>query len=164
LRVQGGRIVGWHSPAVLVSGSATLYCDAVTLDATLNDQTSLGSALVTAATNIVTLRNCTALGSDDGSWGATTIYSVHATSPQTVNLEGTLSANLPANPNVTYVNVSYAGHGVENLAGKLVLAGTTNQIVFGAVNSAPANTNTITQWISVQVSGMTNLFRLPLYE
>ena len=191
LRVHGGVIVGWHYPAVLLSGTATAYFDGATLDATLNDQTSLGSGLVTAATNVVTLRNCTVLGSDDGSWEPTAIYSVHATSAKTVFIEGTLSANLPPNPNITYANVSYAGSGVENLAGNvyitgnlsgsgtnsasylvgtnsvsggvLILSGTTNQIVFGATNSAPASTN-VAQWTSVQVSGLTNQFRLPLYQ
>lgn len=49
-------------------------------------------------------------------------------------------------------------------AGAITLAGTTNQIIFGATNSLPADTNAIVTWISVQVTGLTNQFRLPLYQ
>jgi hypothetical protein len=41
---------------------------------------------------------------------------------------------------------------------------TTNQIVWGATNTAPANTSTPVAWISVQVSGRTNTYRMPLYQ
>ena len=41
---------------------------------------------------------------------------------------------------------------------------TTNQIVFGATNSAPADSTNIAAWVSVQVSGNTNRYRLPLYR
>lgn len=46
----------------------------------------------------------------------------------------------------------------------LVLAGTTNQIVFGATNIAPVSAVAPTHWISVQVSGNSSVFRLPLYQ
>ena len=41
--------------------------------------------------------------------------------------------------------------------------GTTNQILFGATNTPPTSTNIIA-WISVQVSGLTNKFRLGLCQ
>ena len=41
---------------------------------------------------------------------------------------------------------------------------TTNQIIWGATNTAPANTSTPVAWISVQVSGRTNAYRMPLYQ
>lgn len=47
---------------------------------------------------------------------------------------------------------------------QLILAGTTNQVIFGATNTAPAEAGTPAKWISVQVSGFTNAYRLPLYE
>jgi len=45
--------------------------------------------------------------------------------------------------------------------GALVLACTTNQITFGATNSAPVSTNSV-KWISVAVVGDTNVYRLGL--
>lgn len=51
------------------------------------------------------------------------------------------------------------------VAGQLVLAGTTNQITFGATNEAPVSTVAPTKWISVQVQGEnTKKYRIPLYE
>lgn len=44
------------------------------------------------------------------------------------------------------------------------LSGTTNQVSFAATNSAPASTVAPTHWISVQVSGDTNAFRVPLFR
>jgi len=46
-------------------------------------------------------------------------------------------------------------------ATRLVISGTTNQIIFGATNTPPADTNLLT-WISVQVTGDTNIYRLGL--
>jgi hypothetical protein len=41
---------------------------------------------------------------------------------------------------------------------------TTNQIIWGATNTAPANTSTPVAWVSVQVNGRTNAYRVPLYQ
>lgn len=46
----------------------------------------------------------------------------------------------------------------------LSVTATTNQIVFGSTNTAPANTTNVAAWVSVQVSGNTNRYRLPLYK
>lgn len=46
----------------------------------------------------------------------------------------------------------------------LYIAGTTNQIHFGATNTAPVSSAAPTKWISVQVSGESTVYRMPLYE
>ena len=50
------------------------------------------------------------------------------------------------------------------MKGQLSISATTNQLSFGATNSAPVNTTNIAQWVSVQVAGDTNAYRLPLYK
>jgi alpha-galactosidase len=45
----------------------------------------------------------------------------------------------------------------------LTLSGTTNLITFGATSTPPASTNPVA-WISVNVSGDTNQYRLPLMK
>jgi hypothetical protein len=45
-----------------------------------------------------------------------------------------------------------------------ILGGTTNQITFGGTNTAPVSAVAPTKWISVQVAGLTNAFRVPLFE
>ncbi len=52
---------------------------------------------------------------------------------------------------------------ISNL-GQITLAGTTNQVTFGATNSAPSSSAAPTKWISVTVSGDAGVYRLPLYE
>lgn len=49
-------------------------------------------------------------------------------------------------------------------AGAITLAGTTNQVTFGGTNTAPVSDVAPAKWISVQVSGRTNAYRIPLYE
>lgn len=44
------------------------------------------------------------------------------------------------------------------------LTGTTNQVIFGGTNTAPVSAVAPAKWISVQVSGLPNVYRLPLYE
>lgn len=44
------------------------------------------------------------------------------------------------------------------------ITGTTNQVIFGATNSAPSDTATIVRWISVQVAGESEAYRTPLYK
>lgn len=51
-----------------------------------------------------------------------------------------------------------------NFGGVITLAGTTNQITFGATNTAPVSSAAPTKWISVQVAGESAVYRLPLYE
>jgi hypothetical protein len=55
---------------------------------------------------------------------------------------------------------------MDNLVAKtnLTIQGITNSVTFGATNNPPAGTATPVRWISVQVSGLTNAFRLPLYQ
>lgn len=47
---------------------------------------------------------------------------------------------------------------------QFTISGTTNQVYFGSSNSVPANTATVRKWVSVQITGETNAYRLPLYE
>lgn len=46
----------------------------------------------------------------------------------------------------------------------IILAGTTNQIVFGSTNTAPSSSVAPTKWISVQVTGESAVYRIPLYQ
>jgi hypothetical protein len=46
----------------------------------------------------------------------------------------------------------------------LTLTGSTNQIIFGSTNTSPTTTATPVKWISAQVTGETNVYRLPLYQ
>ena len=48
--------------------------------------------------------------------------------------------------------------------GSISLYSTTNHIKFGATNSAPVTTTNASTWVSVQVDGDTNKYRLPLYK
>jgi len=48
--------------------------------------------------------------------------------------------------------------------GNFVLSGTTNQIIFGATNVPPASSASPTKWISIQVTGDSTQYRLPLYQ
>lgn len=45
----------------------------------------------------------------------------------------------------------------------LTIAGTTNVITFAGTNTAP-NSGTIVKWISVQVTGETNVYRIGLAQ
>ena len=45
-----------------------------------------------------------------------------------------------------------------------MLTGTTNQVTFGGTNTAPVSAVAAAKWISVNVSGFTNAYRIPLYE
>jgi len=48
---------------------------------------------------------------------------------------------------------------------RLQVTGTTNQVIFGATNSAPVSAAAPTKWVSVQVTGEpTKIYRIPLYE
>lgn len=49
-------------------------------------------------------------------------------------------------------------------AKQYVISGTTNQVVFGGTNAAPSTPATPATWISVQVTGDTNIYSLPLYK
>lgn len=44
------------------------------------------------------------------------------------------------------------------------VSGGTNQVVFGATNPPPANPSNVVTWISVQVAGSNNVYRVPLYQ
>lgn len=75
-----------------------------------------------------------------------------------------LGAALSFDPNVTFKDEdnawNFASPKLANLA-NLNLVGTTNQLVFGGTNTAPASTNLVL-WISVQVPGDTNAYRIGL--
>lgn len=59
----------------------------------------------------------------------------------------------------------FRGMQIVNSNGCLVICGTTNQINFGATNSAPpVDVEHPTHWISVTVAGLTNQFRLGLFQ
>lgn len=49
-------------------------------------------------------------------------------------------------------------------SGRFTIVGTTNQVKFGSTNRPPANASAVVKWISVDVAGETNAYRLPLYE
>lgn len=51
-----------------------------------------------------------------------------------------------------------------NADGSVTTGSVTNQITFGGTNSAPVNTTNVSAWVSVSVSGNTNVYRLPLYK
>ena len=49
-------------------------------------------------------------------------------------------------------------------ASNFVATAKTNQITFWSTNASPANITTPVKWVSVQISGETNMYRLPLYQ
>lgn len=49
-------------------------------------------------------------------------------------------------------------------AGAITLYKQTNQVSFAGTNTPPGDISTIATWISVQVAGDTNVWRLPLYK
>jgi len=49
-------------------------------------------------------------------------------------------------------------------ASKYTITGTTNQVTFGATNTAPSSAVAPTKWISITVTGDAGVYRLPLYE
>ena len=48
--------------------------------------------------------------------------------------------------------------------GVISSAAVTNQLVFAATNTAPADNSNVVKWVSVKVNGETNAYRLPLYK
>jgi len=54
--------------------------------------------------------------------------------------------------------------GSQETTGSIYVDGTTNQVIFGGTNNPPVTTATPKVWISVQVSGQTNQWRIPLYQ
>lgn len=84
------------------------------------------------------------------------------------------SWDAPAKTN--YANAFYAQGAGTNRLGEtlfdnsvtiqtnLTILGTTNQLIFGATNIAPASAVAPTKWVSVQITGESVVYRLPLYE
>ncbi len=70
--------------------------------------------------------------------------------------DGDATVNISADGVIAGISV-IATNGFRTLAA-------TNQVAFGATNTAPTVTTNVAKWISVQVSGFTNAYRLPLYE
>lgn len=79
------------------------------------------------------------------------------------------------NGQINIMNLIYGSGGVTetttvpaggqiNINSHLLIAGTTNEIIFGSTNTAPVTTATPSKWISVQVSGENTAYRLPLYQ
>lgn len=60
----------------------------------------------------------------------------------------------------TWRNVDATG----TFRGAFVVTATTNQFTFGATNVAPVTTTSVVDWISVKITGRTNVYRLPLYQ
>jgi len=58
----------------------------------------------------------------------------------------------------------FARSGIRLMGGEVFLGMTTNQISFGGTNSPPLNASTPAAWVSVQVAGSTNAYRIPLYK
>jgi len=54
--------------------------------------------------------------------------------------------------------------GILTSSNQVFIAGTTNQLKFGATNAPPVSSAAPTKWISVTVSGDAGVYRLPLYE
>lgn len=81
-------------------------------------------------------------------------------------------ATFPNSPSSTVIQIITNGATVFKADGngivrarQYVVLGTTNQVVFGATNTPPAGSaSTPSKWISVQVSGETVVYRLPLYQ
>ena len=102
----------------------------------------------------------------------TNAFNIHLLSSDTLGL--TRQFNLTVSSNATggmnFVNTNFDTtfqvtfeDGVV-LANQYVIQGTTNQIVFGATNTAPVDAATPKKWISVQVQGEATVYRLPLYQ
>jgi 6-phosphogluconolactonase (cycloisomerase 2 family) len=68
--------------------------------------------------------------------------------------------------NVPYIAINNGTNTIYavNQDGSVFSAATTNQLTFGATNSAPANGSNVVNWVSVRVVGDTNTYRLPLYK
>jgi hypothetical protein len=49
-------------------------------------------------------------------------------------------------------------------AATMTIVGTTNQLIFGATNIAPASAVAPVAWVSVQVTGNAGVWRVPLYQ
>lgn len=81
---------------------------------------------------------------------------VHAWGTSTLHPNSIYSETITAANNVSTANV--------NANTQVYVSASTNFLKFGGTNSPPANTSTVRKWISVQVNGETNAYRLPLYE
>lgn len=118
-------------------------------------------------------------GSGSGSSNMVTAALGTLTMTNSISFYATNQANVgswdaPAKTN--YANAFYAQGAGTNRLGEtlfdnsvtiqtnLTILGTTNQIIFGATNIAPASAVAPTKWISVQITGESVVYRLPLYE
>lgn len=78
-------------------------------------------------------------------------------------LGAAVSNQTPIYQGLLQSDLDCGGHSPTN-ALSVSLSGTTNQVIFGATNTAPVTTATPATWISVQVAGSNNVYRLPLYQ
>jgi hypothetical protein len=62
------------------------------------------------------------------------------------------------------VEVHKLDHDGKQSSLRYTVIGTTNQIIFGGTNTVPSDTAAPTKWISVQVTGESVVYRLPLYQ
>jgi len=102
------------------------------------------------------LTNVVAIG-----YGATATAS-GLTNAIVIGAKARVSAN---NQMVFGTNITdYVFNGLRILSNSVTLYGTTNQVVFGATNLPPSTPATPSKWISVQVSGESVVYRLPLNQ
>ena len=76
------------------------------------------------------------------------------------NIFNTDFSAAPSLINTSNAVVNWVG-GLQPPVPTLTLTGTTNQVIFGGTNTPPASTNSVA-WISVQIAGDTNQWRLGL--
>ena len=80
--------------------------------------------------------------------------------PKISAIEDAMSANWIEFNSTSNQVFSVSSNGIVS-GQSLSIYGTTNQIIFGLTNNPPAST-TLVLWVSVQVSGDTNIYRLGL--
>lgn len=117
--------------------------------------------------------NCTYLGAYAGSYntndGLTLVVdgldrSTYFAEKTNALLYGTFATTMPGQTLAINAGLVTIPWGTLTIKSNLTVLGTTNQIIFGATNIAPATTATPDKWVSVQISGESTTYRLPLYK
>lgn len=118
--------------------------------------------------NIVSIYDVTVKGDKDNGFILHSIQS-GITNGATAEID---EATVPNVPSSTFIQIITNGVTVFKADGngiarsrQYVVLGSTNQVVFGATNPPPVGSaSTPSKWISVQVSGESVVYRLPLYQ
>lgn len=95
---------------------------------------------------------------------ALAVLTIGAIRDETGTVRFRQGAVLSFDPQVTFTDEDSAWTMTSKQFGKLATGSTlftTNQIVFSGTNTAPAST-TIVKWVSVQIAGETNAYRVGL--